>query len=132
MKYLQALKAAGLLNPVRNTWHGVASDGTPVFTIWSDDVRVVDGRFFAWWDFPGGLGSNPEPSLTWKTQARRFIELAALNIGKDCRAVIVYPRHPKPTRREAASAEYPHAQWGTATFRTADTEALHFIAELTS
>jgi hypothetical protein len=56
------MKKAGLRNPGRTTWCGLAIDGTAVFTIWDHDIRQIDGRFFAWRDHDkaklgfGGVG----------------------------------------------------------------------------
>ena len=47
MQFKEALKTAGLVNPGRTTWCGVAADGTAVFTIWSHEVHQMDGRLFA-------------------------------------------------------------------------------------
>ena len=121
---------AGLRNPGRTTRHGEAADGTAVFTIWSDDIHKIDGRFFAWWDHCGEPRLHEEPGPEQKNRARAFIERAADNIGKSCRAVIVHPVHPKPESRSVNSAEYPHPQWARAHFRTADTDALQFVVEL--
>ena len=130
MKFKEALKEAGLRNPGRTTRHGQADDGTAVFTIWSDDIHQVDGRFFAWWDHPGEPGPHEEPALKQKARARAFVKRAHANIGTKCRAVIVHPVRPKPEGRSADSAEYPHPKWATATFRAADIDALQFIVEL--
>lgn len=130
MKFKEALRKAGLRNPGRTTRHGEADDGTAVFTIWSDDIHQIDGRFFAWWDHSGEPGLHAEPSSAQKNRSRAFIERAADNIGRRCRAVIVHPVHAKPAGRSAESAEYPHPKWARAEFRTADVDALQFIVEL--
>jgi hypothetical protein len=130
MKFKEALKAAKLPNPGRTTWHGKASDGTAVFTIWADDIHRVDGRFFAWWDHPGEPGLHQEPSARQKSRARAFVKRAAANIGKSCRAVIIHPSCPKSEGRRAGSAEYPHSKWARAEIRAADVDAIQFIIEL--
>jgi hypothetical protein len=111
------------------TTHGMATDGTAVFTIWLDDIHQVDGRFFAWWDHAGEPGRHQEPAERTKSYARGFVRRAADNKGRNCRAVIVHPRKPKPDRK-AASADYPDPRWATIIFRAADVDALQFIAEL--
>jgi hypothetical protein len=40
MKFKEASNAAGLRNPGRTTWCGVASHGTAVFTMWAHDVGL--------------------------------------------------------------------------------------------
>lgn len=127
MKFKEALKAAGLRNPGRTTWCGVADDGTPVFTIWAHDVRQVNGRLFAWWD-QGDL-RYPTPTATKTKIAKRksFVKLAAANLGKPCRAVVVYR---KGRSWEVSSAEYPHPKMAVARFRAADLDAVQFIVEL--
>ena len=130
-KFFDALKAAKLPRVGRSTRHGKATDGRAVFTIWSDDIHQIDGRFFAWWDHAGELGLHEEPAADQRARARAFVKRAHLNLGRPCRAVIVYPVNPKPAPRKVASAEFPHEKWATATFRAADPEALQFLVELT-
>lgn len=130
MTFAEALRAAGIQNPGRTTRHGQAEDGTPVFTIWADDVHVVDGRSFAWWDHCGEAVGHAEPPLRKKAAARAFVRRAEASVGRYCRIVIVHPKSPKPDRREVARAEYPHPKWARATVRFADSQALHFLFEL--
>lgn len=130
MKFKDALKAAGLRNPGRTTRHGQAEDGTSVFTIWSDDIHLIDGRSFAWWDHCGEPALHEEPSAREKDLARTFVDRAASSIGKRCRVVIVNPARPKPESRAVASAEYPHPRWAEGEFRSADRNAMHFVVEL--
>jgi hypothetical protein len=127
MKFKEALRAAGLSNPGRTTWCGVASDGTPVFTIWAHDVRQINGRFFAWWDH-GDL-HYPTPTARPKQIAKRrlFVKRAKANLDRKCRAVIV---HSGRVKWQASSADYPHPEMAVVRFRVADVEAIQFIAEL--
>jgi len=127
MKFKEALKAAGLSNPGRTTWCGVASDGIPVFTIWFHDVRQIDGRFFAWWDHGDLHLPTPTARPTQIAKRRSFVKLAAANVHKKCRAVIV---HSERVLWQASSADYPHPEMAVVRFRTADVEAIQFIAEL--
>src|SRR5262245_32466964 len=127
MKFKEALKAAGVKNPARTTWCRVASDGTPVFTIWAHDVRNIGGRLFAWWDHGDLHYPNPTATPTQIAKRRSFVKLAAGHLDHECRAVIV---HRKGKSWEASSADYPHPQMATVRFRTADVDAIQFIAEL--
>ncbi|MGE3843070.1 MAG: hypothetical protein AB7I50_15965 [Vicinamibacterales bacterium] len=104
------------------------SDGTAVFTIWAHDIREIEGRFFAWWDHGHSKAETGEGMpKTQRGHVRNFVRLAAQNLGKPCRAVIV---HRKPGSWEVASADYPHPRWARADFRCADRDALQFIVEL--
>ena len=127
MQFKEALKKAGLANPGRTTWKGKAADGTAVFTIWSHEVRKIDGRLFAWWDHNDRREPYVELAPRQRSRGRTFIKMAAANIGKSCRAVIV---HLNTARNGVASADYPHARMARAQFRTADLDALQFIVEL--
>ena len=130
MRFKEALKMAGLANPGRTTWCGIATDGVSVFTIWSHEVHQVDGRFFAWWDHAGQRDSEGELSPRRKGSARRFVTLAGANLGRSCRAVIVHPRMVDDRVAGVESAEYPHPRMARAMFRTVDLDARQFIAEL--
>ncbi|MDB9315258.1 hypothetical protein PN462_19240 [Spirulina sp. CS-785/01] len=130
MQFKEALRAAGLLNPGRTTWYGVATDGVPVFTIWFHEVRHINGRYFAWWDHEGLKDTDGEPKLRQKGRAWNYLELAAENLGKPCRAVIVHPKMTEQGNTGVASAEYPHSTMSRIVFRTVDIDALQFIAEL--
>lgn len=132
MQFKEALRAAGLVNPGRTTWSGIAGDGEPVFTIWSHQVHQVDGRFFVWWDHTGDRTENGELFSHRKGHARTFIALAAANLGKPCRAVIVHPKVTEEGSDSVESADYPHPVWSRVVFRAVDEEALQFIAELVS
>ena len=132
MKFKEALIAAGIQNPGRTTWHGKAIDGTPVITIWADDIHQIDGRFFAWWDHAGEPGLHKDIAARQKAKARAFVRRLAGAVDKHCRVVIVHPSQPKPARRSFASATYPHPNWAVGLIRAADTEALQFIVELVS
>jgi hypothetical protein len=128
MQFKEALKKAGLANPGRTTWCGVATDGIPVFTIWSNQIHQIGGRWFAWWDhnesrWPKGRKDEPARGVA---RARTFMRLAQGHLGKDCRAVILHPKDGGGVH----SAEYPNQQFARARFRTADLDALQFIVEL--
>jgi hypothetical protein len=127
MKFKEALKAAGLRNPGRTTWCGVATDGTPVFTIWAHDIRQINSRLFAWWDHGDCHYPSPTATATQIAKRRSFVKLAAANIDQECRAVIV---RRKGRSWEAASAEYPHPEMAVARFRVANVDAAQFIVEL--
>jgi len=124
MKYKEALRAAGIKNPGRTTWCKVATDGIPVFTIWSDDVRVISGRRFAWWDHRDCKLASVSVSKIAKR--RGFIKLAAAHLGQPCRAVIVHRKG-----EEVLSADYPHPKMATVRFLTTNIDAAQFLAELT-
>ncbi len=130
MKFKEALKAAGLANPGRTTWCGIAEDGMPVFTVWSQEVRRVHGRYFAWWDHTGKRDANGEHSPSRSARARTFIELAVRNLGSPCRAVILHPRVTERGIDGVATADYPHPALARVVFRFADVDALQFVAEL--
>src|SRR6266511_3858518 len=96
MQFKEALKSAGLSRPGRTTWCGTAVDGTAVFTIWLHDVHDVDGRLFAWWDHnrlritrPAWPAERLKLTPSQRSRATTFIKLAAANIGKASRAVII-------------------------------------------
>jgi hypothetical protein len=125
MKFKEALKAAGLANPGRTTWCGKATDGTPVFTIWSHDIRKINGRLFVWWDHNNAKRGFDTPKQI--SQQRTFVRLAAASVGKKCRAVII---HRKPGTWLVASADYPDQRKARADIRVADIDALQFIIEL--
>lgn len=129
MQFKEALKKAGLTNPGRTTWCGVAADGMPVFTIWTSDIHRIGDRFFAWWSHPN-LEAEPDPvqrTPYHQGQQRTFIALADANMGRPCRAVII---HRKPGTDSVGSAVYPDARMARVDFRVVDVEALQFIAEL--
>lgn len=128
MKFKEALKAAGLKNPGRTTWCGVAGDGTPVFTIWAHEVRQINGRLFAWWSHGDLHYPTPTATPTQIAKRRSFVKLAAANIDGECRAVIVH--HKRGRLWEAGSADYPHPQMAVVQFRFADVQAIQFVAEL--
>jgi hypothetical protein len=130
MQFKEALRAAGLARPGRTTWSGIASDGVPVFTIWSNEIRKVDGRYFAWWDHTGRRSPDGELMPNRKSRARTFVERAASNLGTPCRAVIIHPRMTVEGNKGVDSAIYPHPAFGCVVFRSADVDALQFIAEL--
>ena len=128
MKFKEALKAAGLPNPGRTTWHGTATDGTPVFTIWGRDIRQIDGRFFAWWTHGDLHYKDPSATKSQIARRRAFVEHAERSVGRECRAVIVHDTKNKSW--EVAAAEYPHPQMAIAKFMFADADAVHFVVEL--
>ena len=123
MGFIKALKAAGLSNPGRRTWHGISLDGVAVFTIWEREIRQVDGRWFAWWDHRyesehGGMSASRRGS------ANTFIRHAQKCGDSIGRVVIV-------TGLDSAdSAQYPHPEWARIKFLAVSPEALQFIAEL--
>lgn len=125
MKFKEALKAAGLANPGRTTWCGRATDGTAVFTIWSHDIRKINGRLFVWWDHNNAKFGSDTPQQMG--HERTFVKLAAANVGRKCRAIII---HRKPGTRDVASADYPDPRMARADVRTADVDALQFTIEL--
>lgn len=130
MQFKEALRAAGLVNPGRTTWSGVAADGAAVFTIWEHEVHQINGRWFAYWSHGGSRDSDGELPPLRKAHARAFIQRATDNLGRPCRAVVLTPKFDKHGKISAARAEYPHPTWGKVVFRTTDFEALQFIAEL--
>ena len=130
MHFKEALRAAGLANPGRTTWSGVAPDGVAVFTIWEHEVHQINGRWFAYWSHGGSRESDGELPSGRKAHARAFIKRATDNLGRSCRAVVVTAKFDEHGDVSADRAEYPHPAWGKVVFRTTDLEALQFIAEL--
>ncbi len=130
MQFKEALRAAGLEKPGRTTWCGIATDGVPVFTIWANETRWVNGRVFAWWDHDGKRNDSGSLSPHRLGRALRFIQLAQANIGKPCRAVLLHPRIIDHHVEGVDYAEYPHPAMGTVVFRATYVDALQFIAEL--
>lgn len=129
MQFKEALKKAGLQNPGRTTWCGVAVDGVPVFTIWTSDIHRIGDRFFAWWSHPN-LETEPHPvdrTAHHQGRQRTFITLADANKGRACRAVIL---HRKPGTDSVGDAVYPDPRMARVDFRIVDVDALQFIAEL--
>jgi hypothetical protein len=131
MQFKEALRQAGLRNPGRTTWSGVAPDGTLVFTIWDDLIRQIDGRSYAWWDHNesrvlGASGTTPSPG--GMARARAFIRRAQKAMATRRRYPVVIVHAKKAGGVE--SAEYPHKRWAWVEFRAADLGSRQFIAEL--
>ena len=102
----------------------------PVFTIWEHEIHKVDGRWFAWWSHGGARDGNGELTARRKAQARSFIRLAAQNIGRRCRAVVVKPKLAENGQVSVEEAQYPHPMWAVVIFRITDSDAIQFVAEL--
>jgi hypothetical protein len=128
MQFKEALRAAGLSRPGRTTWCKVASDGTPVFTIWFHDIRQVDDRFFAWWEHGDLQYPTPTATAVQINKRRSFVKLAAAHLGRACRGVIVHRKGPDSW--DVGAADYPHPELAVVRFRSADVDAIQFIAEL--
>ena len=132
MQFKEALRAAGLANPGRTTWSGIASDKMPVFTIWEHEIYRLNGRWFASWNHNAERDVELELSAKRKGTARMFIKRASLSGGRPVRVVVVIPKYGKEGKVSVGEAFYPHPKWASAVFRFADQDAYQFVAELFS
>lgn len=83
----EAFKRLGAIEPMyREKWSGRRPDGEAVFTIWQEEIAKENGEWVARWR---GEEADSILSAQRAASADKFLKLAAENIGKPCRFIMV-------------------------------------------